>query len=105
MKVSHFGTQYPTVNKSAIAYIQSYPRSLCNGWSSRRRSGERSFLLPARSPTMNCHREPTLNGLLSDPLVRAVMEADSVNPLELEEMLRRLAQRLRISSGQKSTPD
>jgi hypothetical protein len=36
---------------------------------------------------MNCHRELTLNGLLSDPLVRAVMEADSVNPLELEEML------------------
>jgi hypothetical protein len=49
---------------------------------------------------MNCHREPTLNGLLSDPIVRAVMEADSVNPLELEEMLRRVAQRLRIPSGQ-----
>jgi hypothetical protein len=46
---------------------------------------------------MNCHREPTLNGILSDPIVRAVMEADGVNPLELEEMLRQVAQRL-ISS-------
>jgi hypothetical protein len=54
---------------------------------------------------MNCHREPTLNGLLSDPLVRAVMEADGVNPLELEEMLQRVAQRLRIPSSQKSTSD
>jgi hypothetical protein len=49
---------------------------------------------------MNCDREPTLNGLLSDPIVRAVMEADGVNPSELEGMLRRVAQRLRISRGQ-----
>jgi hypothetical protein len=49
---------------------------------------------------MNCHREPTLNGLLSDPIVRAVMEADGVNPLELEEMLRRVAHRLRLPSDQ-----
>src|SRR6476620_5528465 len=34
------------------------------------------------SPTMICHREPTLKGILSDPIVRAVMEADGVNPLE-----------------------
>ena len=40
---------------------------------------------------MNCHREPTLNGILSDPIVRAVMEADGVNPLELEGMLREVA--------------
>ena len=33
-----------------------------------------------------CHREPTLNGILSDSIVRAVMEADGVNPLELEEI-------------------
>jgi len=52
------------------------------------------------SPTMNCHREPTLDGILSDPIVRAVMEADCVNPLELEEMLRQVAQRLRIPSDQ-----
>jgi hypothetical protein len=33
------------------------------------------------------------------------MEADGVNPLELEEMLQRVTQRLRFPSGQKSTPD
>jgi hypothetical protein len=49
---------------------------------------------------MNCHREPTLNGILSDPIVRAVMEADGVNPVELEGMLRQVAQRLRVPSGQ-----
>ena len=44
-----------------------------------------------------CDREPTLNGILSDSIVRAVMEADGVNPHELEVMLRRVAQRLRIA--------
>ena len=44
-----------------------------------------------------CHREPTLNEILSDPVVRAVMEADGVNRHELEVMLRRVAQRLRIA--------
>ena len=39
-----------------------------------------------------CHREPTLNGILSDPVVRAGMEADGVNRHELEVMLRRVAQ-------------
>ncbi len=44
-----------------------------------------------------CHREPTLNGILSDAVVRAVMEADGVNRHDLEVMLRRVAQRLRIA--------
>jgi hypothetical protein len=44
-----------------------------------------------------CDREPTLNGILSDSIVRAVMEADGVNPHELEVMLRRGAQRLGIA--------
>jgi hypothetical protein len=44
-----------------------------------------------------CDREPTLNEILSDSIVRAVMEADGVNPHELEVMLRRAAQRLRIA--------
>ena len=44
-----------------------------------------------------CDREPTLNGILSDSIIRAVMEADGVNPHELEVMLRRAAQRLRIT--------
>jgi hypothetical protein len=44
-----------------------------------------------------CDREPTLNGILTDSIVRAVMEADGVNPHDLEVMLRRAAQRLRIA--------
>jgi hypothetical protein len=44
-----------------------------------------------------CHSEPTLNGILSDPVVRAVMEADGVNRHELEVMWRRVAQGLRIA--------
>jgi hypothetical protein len=47
-----------------------------------------------------CYREPTLNGILSDSIVTAVMEADGVNPHELEVMLRRVAQRLK---GKRST--
>src|SRR5215813_1298597 len=44
-----------------------------------------------RSPTMNWHhREPTLDEILSDSIVRAVMEVDGVNPHELETMLRRM---------------
>src|SRR5262249_14312984 len=51
-----------------------------------------------RSPTMNWHhREPTLDEILSDSIVRAVMEVDGVNPHELETMLRRGAQRLRTA--------
>jgi hypothetical protein len=35
-----------------------------------------------------CHREPTLTEILSDPIVRALMEADGINPQELEPTLR-----------------
>jgi hypothetical protein len=38
-----------------------------------------------------CHREPTLEEILSEPIFRAVMEADGVNPHELETMLRQVA--------------
>jgi hypothetical protein len=36
------------------------------------------------------HREPTLEDMLSDQIVMAVMEADRVDPQELEEILRRV---------------
>jgi hypothetical protein len=49
---------------------------------------------------MNCHRELTLNGLLSDPLVRAVMEADRLTLLSLRRCCDGVAQRLRIPSDQ-----
>jgi hypothetical protein len=38
-------------------------------------------------------RDPTLVELLSDPLTHAVMQADQVNPQELENLLRDLARR------------
>lgn len=38
-------------------------------------------------------RDPTLVELLSDPLTHAVMQADHVNPQELENLLRDLARR------------
>jgi hypothetical protein len=47
--------------------------------------------------------EPTLAELLSDPVTRAVMQADGVNPWELEEMLRGLAH-LRAQSSDDTQP-
>src|SRR5262245_35083269 len=45
---------------------------------------------------MNCRRrEATLEEIFSDPVVRAMMEADGVNPHELAAMLEQVAQRLR----------
>ncbi len=38
-----------------------------------------------------CHREPTLKDILSDSIVRDVMEADGVDPHELAAMLRDMA--------------
>jgi hypothetical protein len=35
-----------------------------------------------------CRREPTLEDILSDSIVRDVMEADGVDPHELADMLR-----------------
>ena len=45
-------------------------------------------------------RDPTLGELLSDPLTRAVMRADGVNPRELEDFLRDVAARRADSSVQ-----
>ena len=61
-----------------------------------------------RSPTMNSrHGEPTLEEMLSDPIIRAVMEADGIDPQELAATLRQagrmLAQRAR-RGGPQSMP-
>jgi hypothetical protein len=40
------------------------------------------------------HCEPTLEEILSDPIVTAVMEADAVDPRELDAMLSRIAHEL-----------
>ena len=41
--------------------------------------------------------DPTLAELLNDPVTRAIMLADGVNPCELEETLRRL-RRVRVNA-------
>ena len=61
-----------------------------------------------RSPKMNsCHGEPTVEEMLSDPIIRAVMKADRIDPQELAATLtqtgRMLARRTR-REGPQSMP-
>ena len=44
-----------------------------------------------------CDREPTLEDILSDPIVRVVMKADGVDPQRLESTLREMALGLRAA--------
>ena len=46
-----------------------------------------------------CHREPTLEDILSDSIVRDVMEADGVDPHELVVMLRDVGRELERGSS------
>jgi hypothetical protein len=41
------------------------------------------------------HREPRLEDILADSIVKAVMEADGVDPRELETIFRQIAAHLR----------
>jgi hypothetical protein len=41
-------------------------------------------------PMYWCRREPTLKDILSDSIIKAVMEADRVDARELEAMLRQV---------------
>src|SRR5262249_57076866 len=54
------------------------------------------FLRAPPWPTLlRCRRrEASLEEIVSDPIVRAVMEADAVSPAELEAMLRRGGERV-----------
>jgi hypothetical protein len=47
---------------------------------------------------IRCHGEPTLKEALSDPMTRAVMDADGVDPRELERRLNEIAASLRQRS-------
>jgi hypothetical protein len=40
-----------------------------------------------------CHREPTLDDILSDSIIRAMMKADGVDPVNLAKTLRQMAHR------------
>ncbi len=46
-----------------------------------------------------CHREPTLDEILSDSIVRAVMEADGVDPRELAPALKQTGRKLVRRAG------
>jgi hypothetical protein len=47
------------------------------------------------------HREPTLNEILSDPIVRALMEADGIDPQEVAATLRQAGLNL-VQQGRSS---
>lgn len=51
---------------------------------------------------MYCYREPTLEKVLSDPIVKRVMQSDAVDPLELDELLTEVARKLRAAARDKS---
>ena len=44
-------------------------------------------------------REWTVSSALSDPLIRTLMVADNVDPVELELMLRRIAKKIAPTSA------
>ena len=48
---------------------------------------------------MSWCREPTLQEILSDPIVAAVMHADAVDARELDDMLSEIAGRLHAGEG------
>jgi hypothetical protein len=45
------------------------------------------------------HREPTLEEILSDPIVRALMDADGVDPHELKAMLKEVGRNIGAARG------
>jgi hypothetical protein len=44
----------------------------------------------------SANEELTLHSALSDPLIRTVMAADNVDPVKLEAMLRRIAEKVAL---------
>jgi hypothetical protein len=54
---------------------------------------------------MNCHgRDPSLSEALADPVVRAVMAADGVDPRKLAAELRAIATRLNLAERSHVAP-
>jgi hypothetical protein len=59
-------------------------------------SQKQTIVIPIREP--NAFREPTLKEMFSDPIVKAVMKADDVDPSELCAMLCEVSAELRKGS-------
>jgi len=57
--------------------------------------------IPIREPSV--YREPTLEDMLSDSIVKAVMRADAVDPDELGAMLGKVALALRTQSVRRAS--
>jgi hypothetical protein len=49
-------------------------------------------------------REPTLEEILSDSIVEAVMQADAVDPNELRDMFGKVARARKLTAGADVTP-
>jgi len=65
---------------------------MMQGWQRRRRSFGQLFRCPDRtelapSGATRWNAEPTLAEILSDPIVRALMDADGVEPHEIRAVL------------------
>lgn len=52
---------------------------------------------------LNSYREPTLEEMLSDSIVEAVMRADAVDPDELGTMLGKIARALRTAGVRRAS--
>ena len=64
-----------------------------------------ALVILAMLPMNRRRREATLEEIFSDPVVRAMMEADGVNPHELATMLQQVAQRLRTARRGDESPE
>ena len=51
-----------------------------------------------------CAREPSISEILAEPIVRAVMKADGVEPHEFEAILRNARGSVLIASWRRKTP-
>jgi hypothetical protein len=60
-------------------------------------------MIPIRDAS-SAWREPTLDEILSDSIVEAVMRADSVDPKELRALLVRIAHTRRLTAGADFVP-
>jgi len=69
---------------------------MMQGWERRRRSFGQLFRCPDRtelapSDATRWNAEPTLAEILSDPIARALMDADGVEPHEIRTVLSRIS--------------
>jgi len=67
-------------------------------------AAERSLSIVKEQGTNSRHREPRLEEMLVDPIIKAVMEADGIDPRALEKQLRQTAALLQARGRQPMPP-